>query len=65
MNVFNTTINLVVFTILFIIGMLIFSNLKWYWDVLIPIIIADLSIFIWLIIELIRFDPKKDVTKDD
>jgi len=65
MNLIKITFRLVPITILFIIGMLIFSNLKWYWDVLIPIIIADLSIFIWLIIEYIRFDPKEDVTPED
>lgn len=62
MNIITITIRLVPLTILFIIGMLIFSNLKWYWDIIIPIAIADLSIFIWLVIEYFRFDPNEDVT---
>lgn len=33
-----------------------------WWNFLIPVIIADLSIFIWLVIDYIRFDPKEDVT---
>ena len=55
--------NIVLITTIFIIGMLIFSDLKWWWDILIPIGIADLSIFIWLIIEWIRFNPE-DVTNE-
>jgi len=38
---------------------------RYFWNIFIPWFIADLSIFIWLVIEYIRFDPKEDVTTDD
>jgi len=73
-------LNIVLLTIIFIIGMFVFNVgkniekvfenvmvLNWFgryfWNIFIPIIIADLSIFIWLVIEWIRMP--KNVTEDE
>lgn len=62
--------NIVLITIVFIIGLCISKaigliTLGWLWCILIPIGIADLSIFIWVIIEWIRFNPNENVTKEE